>query len=69
MNYTSGLKMDEHLLYSSISTLRNIIYDIEKKMKEKHQLMQEVKNDFLSLQRQHKDIKVILDKLESKEKG
>jgi len=33
-------------------------------MKEKHAKMQELRNDFLSLQRQHKDIQSVIANLE-----
>ena len=57
--------MDKHTTFSSLATLRNICTSIEKQMKEKHVKMQELRNDFLSLQRQHKDIQSVISNLEN----
>jgi len=56
--------MDKHTTFSSLATLRNICRNIEQQMKEKHAKMQELRNDFLSLQRQHKDIQSVIANLE-----
>lgn len=57
--------MDKHTTFSSLATLRNICTSIEQQMKEKHAKMQELRNDFLSLQRQHKDIQSVIANLEA----
>jgi len=57
--------MDQHTTFSSLATLRNICRSIELQMKEKHAKMQELRNDFLSLQRQHKDIQSVISNLEN----
>lgn len=57
--------MDKHTTFSSLATLRNICTSIEKQMKEKHAKMQELRNDFLNLQRQHKDIQSVICNLEN----
>jgi len=59
--------MDQHTTFSSLATLRNICRNIELQMKEKHAKMQELRNDFLSLQRQHKDIQSVISNLENKQ--
>jgi uncharacterized protein involved in exopolysaccharide biosynthesis len=56
--------MDNHATFSSLATLRNICADIERQMTDKHRKMTELKNDFLSLQRQLKDIKSVIESLE-----
>ena len=57
--------MDNHATFSSLATLRNICASIEQQMKEKHRKMTELKNDFLSLQRQLKDIRSVIESLEN----
>jgi hypothetical protein len=44
------------------------MHDLEKQMREKHTLMQKIRNDFLSLKRQHYDLACILKKLEDDNK-
>jgi len=56
--------MDQHTTFSSLATLRNICTDIERQIKEKHAKMTELRNDFLSLQRQHKDLQSVIANLE-----
>jgi len=60
--------MDKHTTFSSLATLRNICADIAQQMKEKHTKMTELKNDFLTLQRQHKDIQSVIANLEKYDK-
>jgi len=56
--------MDNHTTFSSLATLRNICTNIEQQMKDKHRKMTELRNDFLNLQRQLKDIKSVIERLE-----
>ena len=60
--------MDKHTTFSSLATLRNICTDIERQIKEKHTTMTELRNDFLNLQRQHKDIQSVIASLEEHDK-
>lgn len=57
--------MDDHATFSSLATLRNISTNLEKQMREKHAKMTELKNDFLTIQRQYKDLQSIINKLEN----
>lgn len=50
--------------YTHISTLNNLMHDLEKQMREKHTLMQKIRNEFMVLKRQHHDLAGILKKLE-----
>ncbi len=62
--------MDTHGTYNSLSTLRNLLNDLEKQMVEKHHRMSAIKNEFLFIQRQYKDIQRIINFLEiEKEKS
>lgn len=56
--------MDKHTTFSTLATLRNISANFEQQMKEKHLKMTELKNEFLTLQRQYKDIQSIIADLE-----
>lgn len=60
--------MDKHTTFSSLATLRNILSNLEQQMKDKHRKMTELKNDFLSIQRQHKDIQSVISNLEAYDK-
>lgn len=60
--------MDKHTTFSSLATLRNIMTSLEHQMKDKHIKMTELRNDFLSIQRQYKDIKSIISNLEAYDK-
>ena len=60
--------MDKHTTFSSLATLRNIMTSLEQQMKDKHIKMTELRNDFLSIQRQYKDIKSIISNLEAYDK-
>ena len=60
--------MDQHTTFSSLATLRNICADIERQIKEKHRTMTELRNDFLSLQRQYKDLQSVIANLEKYDK-
>ena len=51
--------------YPHISTINNLMNDLEKQMREKHTLMQRVRNEFMVLKRQHHDLAGILKKLEN----
>ena len=56
--------MDKHTTFSLLATLRNICADIERQIKEKHSKMTELRNDFLTLQRQYKDLQSVIANLE-----
>lgn len=60
--------MDKHTTFSSLATLRNIMASLEQQMKDKHIKMTVLRNDFLSIQRQYKDIKSIISNLEAYDK-
>ena len=60
--------MDQHTTFSSLATLRNICADIEQQIKEKHSKMTELRNDFLTLQRQYKDLQSVIGNLEAYDK-
>ena len=60
--------MDQHTTFSSLATLRNICADIERQIKEKHAKMTELRNDFLTLQRQYKDLQSVIANLEEYDK-
>jgi len=60
--------MDKHTTFSSLATLRNICTDIEQQIKEKHRKMTELRNDFLILQRQYKDLQSVIANLEEYDK-
>jgi hypothetical protein len=57
--------MDKHTTFSSLATLRNICADIEQQIKEKHRKMTELRYDFLTLQRQYKDLQSVIANLEN----
>lgn len=58
--------MDSHTTYTSLATLRNISLNLETQMQKKHQEMTVLRNDFLSIQRQYKDLQKIIRFLERK---
>ena len=58
--------MDSHTTYTSLATLRNISLNLETQMQEKHHEMTVLRNDFLSIQRQYKDLQKIIRFLERK---
>ena len=58
--------MDTHTTYTSLATLRNIAANLEKEMRRKHHDMNTLRNDFLSTQRQYKDLQKIIHFLELK---
>ncbi len=58
--------MDSHTTYTSLATLRNISLNLETQMQKKHREMTVLRNDFLSIQRQYKDLQKIIRFLERK---
>lgn len=59
--------MDEHTTYTSLATLRNLSTEYEKQMRLKHTEMTNIRNDFLMIQRQHKDITKVIKFLEKRQ--
>jgi len=55
-------------LHTELSTLVNISATLESQMRQKHQMMIEIKNEFLTLQRQYKDLQRIIIKLNEENK-
>lgn len=58
--------MDSHTTYTSLATLRNISTNLETQMQKKHREMTYLRNDFLAIQRQYKDLQKIIRFLERK---
>lgn len=56
--------MDKHTAFSSLATLRNISSNLENQMKSKHHQMVEIRNEFLVIQRQYKDLQKIIELLD-----
>ena len=54
--------------FSSITTLRNLCTDIEKRLREKHEKMTVLRNEFLILRQQHADLTSILESMEGLKK-
>ena len=56
--------MDKHTTFSSLATLRNLSSNLENQMKSKHRQMVEIRNEFLAIQRQYKDLQKIIELLD-----
>lgn len=60
--------MDKHTTFSSLATLRNISSNLENQMKSKHHQMVTIRNEFLAIQRQYKDLQKIIELLDENNK-
>jgi len=56
--------MDKDTIFSSLATLRNLSSNLENQMKSKHHQMVEIRNEFLAIQRQYKDLQKIIELLD-----